>query len=156
MHVLYSWPGNQFSTGDSDRVPGFLPMLSRTESGLLGAFMTHDAQKLRALHPLKEVWRLVLITPLFELRVGIHNHAAPHPRDSKQLNVIARVTIDKHSIFGSSYKLFHLQETLYLARGSAITSHCSATTSHYRTTALCCCRRAPLTNRDSVLHTAAD
>ena len=43
---------------------------------------------------LKQVWRRVCITPLLQLWVCIDDHATPHSRHSKQLNVIARVTVD--------------------------------------------------------------
>ena len=124
-----------------NRVPDLQLQLARqavhktlryVNSGWLGAALTSGMCKKWTIYYLKEVWRLVLITPLLELRVGIDNHAAPHPRDSKELNVIARVTIHKHSVFGSSHQLFHLQATLCLTPRIALCFDC-------RTTAQCFC-----------------
>lgn len=61
---------------------------------------------------LKQVAGGVSITPLLELGVGIDHHATSHSRYRKQLNVIAGVTIDQHSILGSTHKLFNLHSTL--------------------------------------------
>jgi len=42
----------------------------------------------------QQIWRWVRITPHFQLWACIDDHAAPHSRHSKQLNVAARVTVD--------------------------------------------------------------
>ena len=58
---------------------------------------------LQLLTHLKEVWGGMRITPFLQLRVSVDNHAATHTRHSKELYVIARISIDQHTVFRRSY-----------------------------------------------------
>ncbi len=62
---------------------------------------------------LEQVWGSMRVTPLLELLVGVHYHAAAHSRNREQLYIIATVATHHHAILRGIPCLLDLHDLVW-------------------------------------------